>query len=180
MQNSTQKNYATILCLGLALLTNAPSSPSQSAQSLSRKVAFTYQVHVPPTPASGGKFLLWLPLPQEDKYQKIEDLHIDSPAPFKQGHDAAYGNPYVEFRPDAKLLEAGFDAIVRFVAVRSEHRVTLDSAQSVNSSIKTPQDTSLQRYLQPDRLVPLNGVIADLAKEQTAGDTTDLAKSKHI
>jgi transglutaminase-like putative cysteine protease len=29
-------------------------------------------------------------------------------------------------------------------------------------------------------LVPLNGVIAELAKQQTAGDTTDLEKARHI
>jgi transglutaminase-like putative cysteine protease len=43
-----------------------------------------------------------------------------------------------------------------------------------------PGDPALQRYLEPDKLVPLNGVIADLAKEHTSGDTTDLAKAQHI
>ncbi len=41
-------------------------------------------------------------------------------------------------------------------------------------------NTELERYLQPDKLVPLNGVIADLAKEHTAGDTSQLAKARHI
>ena len=38
----------------------------------------------------------------------------------------------------------------------------------------------LHRYLEPDKLVPLNGVIGELAKAHTAGDTTQLEKARHI
>jgi hypothetical protein len=38
----------------------------------------------------------------------------------------------------------------------------------------------LQRYLEPDKLVPLNGTIAELAKERTAGDTTPIQKARPI
>jgi transglutaminase-like putative cysteine protease len=42
------------------------------------------------------------------------------------------------------------------------------------------RDPSLQRYLEPDKLVPLNGTIAELAVEHTAGDTTPIQKARHI
>jgi transglutaminase-like putative cysteine protease len=38
----------------------------------------------------------------------------------------------------------------------------------------------MKRYLEPDKLVPLNGTIAELAKQQTSGDTTPLEKARHI
>jgi transglutaminase-like putative cysteine protease len=38
----------------------------------------------------------------------------------------------------------------------------------------------MKRYLEPDKLVPLNDTIAELAKQQTAGDTTPLQKARHI
>ena len=184
MQNTILRLCATVLCLGLTLLAfgrpaSYPHASSSSPSALSRKFAFTYLVHVPASKSAGGSFFLWLPLPQTDKYQKIEDLHIESPVSFSQGHDRSYGNPYVEFRPEAKQLETGFDATVRFVAVRYEHKVPLDSVQTTGASYPA-SDPSLERYLEPDKLVPLNGVIADLAKEHTAGDTTDLAKAQHI
>jgi transglutaminase-like putative cysteine protease len=47
-------------------------------------------------------------------------------------------------------------------------------------SYAPPSGQMLQRYLQPDKLVPLNGVIADLAKQQTAGAITPLEKARKI
>jgi len=41
-------------------------------------------------------------------------------------------------------------------------------------------DPMLQRYLEPDRLVPLNGVIAQLAQEHTTGDSSPIVKARHI
>ncbi len=181
MQNPILKLCASLVCLGTAvLMINHTTSLATPSASSSRKFSFTYQVHVPATDPATGKYLLWLPLPQDDEYQKIEDLHIDSPVWFKQGRDSFYGNPYAEFHPDAKQIQSGFDATVQFVAVRYEHKVPLDSREPGTASPSASRDPSLQRYLEPDRLVPLNGVIADLAKEHTAGDTSDLAKAKHI
>jgi hypothetical protein len=45
------------------------------------------------------------------------------------------------------------------------------------------QDTyqlDLHHYLEPDKLVLLNGIISDLAMQNTAGDTDPLAKARHI
>ena len=144
----------------------------------SRKFAFTYQVHVPANKDANAKFLLWLPLPQEDGYHKVEDLHVDSAVAFTKGRDPEYGNSFALFRPTPAQLETGFDVTIHFVATRFEHKVEVVPAAATVA--KPAGDLSLQRYLEPDRLVPLNGVIAQLAKQQTAGDTTDLAKAHHI
>jgi transglutaminase-like putative cysteine protease len=71
---------------------------------------------------------------------------------------------------------SGFDVIVRFAATRREHLVPL--TQGVYPATKP--DPMLQRYLQPDKLVPLNSTIAELAKEQTAGATTPLDTARRI
>ncbi|HTZ47323.1 MAG TPA: transglutaminase domain-containing protein [Verrucomicrobiae bacterium] len=156
------------------------SSHAQSAPP-SRSFTFTYQVHVPATKEAGGRLLLWLPLPQQNEFQKISSLHIDSPVAHTEGSDPEYHNPYAFFEPAPTQLESGFDVTVHFVATRFEHRVDLASvstARATNGASSTPPD--LQRYLEPDKLVPLNGVIAELAKEHTAGDTTTLEKARHI
>ena len=146
----------------------------------SRTFAFTYQVHVAPTKDAQGKLLLWLPLPQQDDYQKIQGLQIESQVEHSQGRDPEYGNPYVLFEPSSAELQAGFDVSVHFVATRFEHKVSLDSPSAKLVAMNTTVPPDLRRYLEPDKLVPLNGVIADLAKEHTAGDTTTLAKARHI
>ena len=75
---------------------------------------------------------------------------------------------------------AGFDVRLQFTAVRREHKVALESAALQNAATPAPRDANLQRYLEPDKLVPLNGAIADLAREHTAGDATPIQKARHI
>jgi transglutaminase-like putative cysteine protease len=180
------KRFSVCLSLGLFLIAasitlTAGSHSSRSDQPLpsSRTFAFTYQVHVPASKDAQGKFLLWLPLPQQDAYQKIRDLQVDSPVARSQGRDSEYGNSHVLFQPTSAQVDSGFDVTLHFIATRLEHKVPLDSpaAKLVAMSSSSPD---LQRYLGPNKLVPLNGVIADLARQQTAGDTTTLAKARHI
>ncbi len=152
----------------------------RSVRGASRTFSFSYQVHVPAAKDASGKLLLWLPLPQQDAYQQIKDLRIEANVAHSEGHDPEYGNPYALFQPTASQLAAGFDVSVTFVATRLEHKVSLTSAKATNASMNTASDPALQRYLQPDKLVPLNGVIAELAKQHTAGETTDLAKAHSV
>jgi len=145
-----------------------------------RSFAFTYRVHIPANPDSAGPTHLWIPLPQADAYQDIRGLHIDSPVSYVQGRDLEYGNAFAAFAPTAQQSAAGFDVALRFTAVRREHKVALDAASLQNVSAPVSRHPSLQRYLEPDKLVPLNGTIAELAGEHTAGDTTPIQKARHI
>ena len=145
-----------------------------------RSFEFTYQVHVPASADPAGPTHLWIPLPQADGYQDIRSLHIDSPVSYSQGRDTEYGNSFATFTPTAQQSAPGFDVSLRFTAVRREHKVALDAAALQNVSAATSHDSNLQRYLEPDKLVPLNGIIAALAKEHTTGDTTPIQKARHI
>src|SRR6267142_2250913 len=156
------------------------SEPSAAAPAPARSFEFTYQVHVPANADSAGPTHLWIPLPQADGYQDIRGLRIDSPVNYVQGRDPEYANAFATFAPTMQQSAAGFDAVLRFTAVRREHKVALDAAALQNVSASAPSDPHLQRYLEPDKLVPLNGIIAELAKEHTAGDTTPIQKARHI
>lgn len=168
-----------LLLASAALLSASPNHRAKPAASspAARKLSFTYQVHVPENKDAQGKFLLWVPLPQDDGYQKIEDLRIESPVDYTEGHDAEYNNPFALFKPTPAQLASGFDVSIRFVVTRFEHKADLVNASATTSAASPAM---LQRYLEPDKLVPLNGVIADLAREHTAGDTTDIAKAHHL
>ena len=176
-----------LLSVGLVLFT-APFSLAPGGHSprpdqpvpASRTFAFTYKVHVPAAKDTQGKLLLWLPLPQQDAYQKIRDLQVDSSIPHSQGRESEYGNSFVLLQPTPAQLISGFDVTIHFIATRLEHKVPLDSASAKLVAMNSTPAPDLQRYLEPDKLVPLNGVIADLARQQTAGDTTTLAKARHI
>ncbi len=171
------------LVAAICLVCFAHSFPAASADSAaamaSRSFEFTYQVHFPATENPAGRVRLWIPLPQADGYQDLGSLHIDSSAAYTQGRDSEYKNTFAEFKPTAQQAADGFDVTLRFTATRHEHKVALAGA-TINDSAVSSSDPLFRRYLEPDKLVPLSGTIADLAKEHTAGDTTQIEKARHI
>ena len=148
----------------------------------SRTFSFVYKVRVSANAEIVASSHLWIPLPRADGYQEIHALHIDSPVAYSQGRDPEYGNTFAMFTPTPKQITTGFDVAVYFTATRHEHKVLLNrDARDASSNGLSPEATSqLQRFLQPDALVPRNDVIAQLAKEHTIGDTTPLQKARHI
>jgi transglutaminase-like putative cysteine protease len=156
------------------------TAPQASGGVPTRSFEFTYQVHVPANADSQSPTHLWIPLPQADGYQDIRGLHISSPVSYVQGLDAEYGNAFAAFTPTRQQSSAGFDVVLRFTAVRREHKVALDRTGPPGLSAPAVREPNLERYLEPDKLVPLSGTIASLAKEHTAGDTTAIQKARHI
>src|SRR5882762_3798252 len=175
---------SSILVFALVAVVAAHAGRGTAAETTdgipARSFEFTYQVHVPANANSTGPTHLWIPLPQADGYQDIRGLQVDSPVSYVQGRDPEYGNAFAAFAPTMQQSADGFDVVLRFTAVRREHKVALDAAALQNPSASTSRDANLERYLEPDKLVPLNGTIAELAKEHTAGDTTQIQKARHI
>jgi transglutaminase-like putative cysteine protease len=165
------------------LLYSAPRTahgPALDASESHRSFAFTYQVHVP-ADAGAKSNHLWIPLPQNDAFQSVSNLKIESSVLHSEGRDPEYQNPFAVFTPTAAKAAAGYDVTLLFNATRREHAVNIHSPALQNASAVTPpNDPLMKRYLEPDKLVPLNGTIAELSRQQTAGDTTALEKARHI
>jgi transglutaminase-like putative cysteine protease len=66
-----------------------------------------------------------------------------------------------------------------FQVTRYEHSVALD-APPLSAQTPGVDPTILNRFLQPDRRVPLQGVIAELSVQQTLGIQEPLAKARAI
>jgi len=164
---------------GTAASDDHGTADNSSSQAATRSFEFTYQVHFPATENPAGPVRLWIPLPQTDGYQDVSSLRIDSPVSYSQGRDSEYKNTFAEFNPTPQQAATGFDVTLHFTATRHEHKVALIRAGANNASVP-PSDPMFARYLQPDKLVPLNGTIAELAKEHTVGDTTQIEKARHI
>jgi transglutaminase-like putative cysteine protease len=166
----------------LAIYSNRVIFASPSSGESTRTFEFTYQVHVPANAGIVTSTRLWIPLPQADGYQQISQLHIDSPVAYSQGRDPEYDNTFAMFIPTPRQIVAGFDVAMHFTATRRERKSSIkDAALDTQPGTTAPVEPKLlQRYLQPDKLVPLNGAIAELAKKHTAGDTTQLQKARHI
>ena len=163
---------AVIACVG-----NGFSSLPQPSASV-RSFEFTYLTRIPGLPAEGKISKIWIPLPQSDSYQAISELKIESPFPYTTHRDSEYGNEYAYLEVPAAKMGSPAEVRVNFQARRQEHRVAL--AGNENSASMGAGTGNLQRFLQPDRRVPLQGVIGELSAQETRGIQDPLAKARTI
>jgi len=168
-----------VVCI-IALIASAAifSASSKTTGSL-RIFEFTYLTRIPSLPAGSKISRIWIPLPQSDAYQTIGDLKIESPFSYAQHRDPKYGNDYLYLETPASRLATPADVRVSFQATRREHRVEFGTRPATTQS--TGADLpSLQLFLQPDRRVPLDGVIAELSAQETQGIQDPLQKARAI
>ncbi|MFY9804985.1 MAG: transglutaminase domain-containing protein [Candidatus Acidiferrales bacterium] len=142
----------------------------------SRSFEFTSVVHVPALPGGSSELRMWIPLPYLEQYQTISDLTITSPVAYRIDREKEYGNRYAYIAVSAAKAKAPFDIRVSFHVQRFEHRVSLDGKR------ESPEQPAIAtaRFLQPDRLVPINGVIGNLSEQETEGVTVPMDKARHI
>ena len=170
-----------VLMITLAVGVMAGAAPNDPAPAASRSFEFTYTVTVPALLAASSPLRVWIPLPDHDAYQKISDLSIESPVAHTVEQHAEHGNEFAVFVVNPQQATAPFDIVLHFHATRYEHRVALTTNASVATEANgTESKLMLARWLQPDRLVPTNGVIAELAQENTAGAADTLDKAYKI
>jgi transglutaminase-like putative cysteine protease len=154
-----------------------------SAQSHSnapvRNFDFTYLTRIPVSPAGAKTLRIWIPLPQSDPYQAIGGLKIESPFAYAKHRDPEYGNEYLYLQVPIAQVSSLEEVRMSFQVTRQEHRVEFD-AHPVSAQSAGVDSPGFQRFLLPDRRVPLQGVIAELSAQETRGMQDPLAKARAI
>src|SRR5258708_24869688 len=166
------------LTLALAVLGAALSARSQKSAPV-RNFEFTYLTRIPASPAGAKSLRIWIPLPQSDPYQTISGLKIESPFPYANHRDPEYGNEYLYLQVPAASVNSLTELRMSFQVKRHEHRVALDT-QLATAQLRGLKPPDLHRFLQPDRLVPLQGVIEELSAQETRGIQDPLGKARAI
>jgi transglutaminase-like putative cysteine protease len=166
-----------VACI-IALVALTAFSSSSENDAPRRNFEFTYIARIPALPADAKTSRIWIPLPQSNGYQTIANLKIETPFAYSKYRDPEYGNEYVYLQvPAAKFTEPS-EVRISFEVTRHEDRVALEAHPgSAEPKLTT---TELQRFLQPDRRVPLDGVIAELSSQETQGLQDPLAKARAI
>ena len=172
--------WSSLIAAVLLLLLAAGSSPADKTDAVpSRQFEFTYVATIP-SPAPGAKTVrLWIPVPQSNPYQDVSNLRVVSPVPYSTEKNAEYGNEMLYIDIPAEKATSGGEVRMTVDVARREHRVVLGSTPTTEPPVA--QDSAeLQRFLQPDTLIPINGVIAQLSAQTTKGITDPLAKARAI
>ena len=169
-----------VIILGLAWIAGASgiraASPADMPGVPSRSFEFHVVVHVPALPAGNHELRIWMPLPYEERYQVISNVKIESPVRYRIYHESEYNNRYAYMVVDADKVKTPFDITLSFHAQRLEHRVALVPSGGSGGSFLV----STQRFLQPDRLVPIDGQIGELSDHETQGALEPLDKVRKI
>ena len=145
-----------------------------------RSFSFQYTVTVKDIPATAHTVDIWMPAPHDDDFQRIANLQVNS----RYGSSIASGsegNHILHIRAtDPK--EPVIMVTMRFDAVRKEHILALPAHPPAETASVAAGPPDLSRYLQPDRLVPLDDTIRHWAREvvDAAGAKTDLEMAHAI
>jgi len=124
---------------------------------------FRYQATLPEITGEGH---CWLPLAETDAFQTVTVKSINAPGEQTILFDSAHGNRvlFLELKPgdSGQVIEVVYEVERREKSAYPGH------------------STAAQKYLQPERMVPLDATIKATAKQATEGRQDDLMKARAL
>ena len=141
----------------------------------SRHFTFHYGFTVKDLPA-GKPVRVWIPAAQSDAYQDVKVFSAIGDLPLKRTHESKYGNE-MYFAETKHLVGSELHFDIQYEVTRRE-RLALEGSPQVTTVALTRRER--QEDLQPNVLVPITGVPAELAEKVTQGKTETLDKARAI
>jgi hypothetical protein len=126
--------------------------------------------------AAGKKVRIWIPAAQSDAYQEVKIVSAKGDLPVKKTRESKNGNE-IYFAETGNSTQPELHFEIEYDVVRHEH-VALNRTPHVVAASLTKKEK--QEDLQPDALVPVTGLPADLAAKVTQGKTQPLDKARAI
>lgn len=121
---------------------------------------------------SGKPLDVWFPMAHSDRFQQVRILSMTGDLPLKETSEPEYGNKMFYAHAD-KATRAEYHFSVKYDVVRLEH---LAAASSDGKSA----GKDLERFLQPDKLVPVTGRLAEIARQQVKPGMSDMQKARAL
>lgn len=124
---------------------------------------FRYRVKLPNINDSAR---IWLPFPQTDAFQKVKLISINSPKNYRILDETRHGNKILFFELSPEDSEKAID--IRYQVQRIEKSAYPDH----------PED--IKKYLEPDRLAPVDGNFKKIADGIVEGKKGDIVRSRAL
>jgi transglutaminase-like putative cysteine protease len=141
----------------------------------SRHFTFHYAFTVRNLPA-GKKVRIWIPAAQSDAYQEVKVISAQGDLPLKKSSESKYGNQIYYAETNSAQPELHF--AVEYEVTRHERLALAPTAPHMTAV--SLSSTERQQDLQPDVLVPVTGLPADLAAKVTQRKPQPLDKAHAI
>ncbi len=163
------------VAVSLASAQSAPEKPKFSQPV--RKFRFTYSFTVKDIPPGTKLVRVWAPVAHTDEHQTVRLVGIKAPGKTEMTQEGEYGNRmmYAEVR---NPTQSTAEFTLEYEATRREYSVG-DFAQLERKDTKPGVvPASMSRYVEPDKLIPVDGKIKSLAQEVTGNQIGTVAKAK--
>lgn len=142
---------------------------AQSAKSRHFVFDYTFTVKI----SDPGKPLdVWFPMAHSDQFQQVKIVSKTSDLPLKEATEPEYGNKMFYAHAD-KADKPEYHFSVRYDVVRFEHLAAASAKEA-------PPRKGLERFLQPDKLVPITGKPAEIAAQQVKAGMSDMQKARAL
>ncbi len=159
----------------LAAQTASPEKPKFSPSS--RKFRFTYAFTVKDIPAETKLVRVWVPVAHTDEHQTVRLVSVKSPVQTSMSEEPEYGNQilYAEIH---NPVQSTADFALEYEVTRREYSRG-DFAQLERKDTKPGVvPASMERFVAPDKLIPTDGKIKELAVQVTGQQPGTVAKAK--
>lgn len=165
------QRYLIVLAVALTVL-SALAYGAITAEPKKRHFLFSYKVKL--GNVSRGEMKLWIPVAPSNVEQTVKLAKVTAPAQLELKKEGEYGNSLLFGSIKAPAEELEVELV--YEVTRIEKKGNLTGSGTIGPAARN----ELDRFLAPDKLVPLNDRIRKLAKEVTAGKSDPLAKARAI
>ena len=132
---------------------------------------FSYEVTVPHQSKAFKTGEVFIPIPQSDEFQTVNDIAITTNGTYEILSEDEYGNKYAKINFDSNL-ESDLNITLTVDIIRK-----VQDNFTTNSMKVTETPELLARYLLADSLVPIDGVIENEADSLVTDSMTVIEKS---
>lgn len=175
------RRYGSAALLSLLVFAGACTPVGEPTAPREREVAFTYHFTLQDIPTTAGKVMAWIPIPATNNRQTLGRSEVLSTnGRVEQVTEGEYGNRFYrfDFTEPARRNEKP-TATVRFTVLRKTVRV-LSSAPWGAEHKASNGAASLKRFLEPDRLIPIDGRIAEEARSVTTQNRSKPERARRL
>ncbi len=174
-----RRNAATYLLLFVPMLSLMAGGPSAKAPGKVRKFNFVYEVTLKDLPSEAAMVRVWIPLATSDQNQTVVLKKAVSPVPTRVTREREYDNRmlFAEL-PHPPKRDAEF--LLEYEVTRKEY--SKGNVASLMRYNREPEviPVTLRRFLEPDRLVSIDGKMKELADENTSGRQGAVEKARAL
>lgn len=145
----------------------------------SREFDFTYSVRLPKVPPNTRSLRIWIPVATTKQHQKVRLLKASGTVPLRITRESQYGDRMAY----AEILHPKFTTVcfkLIYHIRRLEYSVGSFHDLMGENKKRLQITPNLARFLQADRLIPIDGEIKKIADQISAGHQGEIARAHAI